>query len=111
MTVDESLVKEEILDHDSGQDNLMDSGMDYGSLGSDSRLDGSGVGGEDDGSSQMLPNKYEPKMTPTSQAHQLPEAVVEALAGPSGMQGVRNVILPKLRTKHLYCGFFVFLAV
>nr|XP_045582621.1 zinc finger and BTB domain-containing protein 7A-like isoform X11 [Procambarus clarkii] len=86
--VDESLVKEEMVDHvDNSQDDVVDSGMDYGSMGSDSRLDGSG-GGEEDPSSQMLPNKFEHKVNPSQgQAQPLPEAVVEALAGPSGMQG------------------------
>ncbi|KAK8744068.1 hypothetical protein OTU49_000987 [Cherax quadricarinatus] len=86
--VDETLVKEEMVDHvDNSQDDIVDSGMDYGSMGSDSRLDGSG-GGEEDPSSQMLPNKFEPKINPSQgQAQQLPDAVVEALAGPSGMQG------------------------
>ncbi|KAG0728453.1 Broad-complex core protein isoform 6 [Chionoecetes opilio] len=82
--VDETLVKEEMIDQgDTGQEDMMDSGMDYGSVGSDSRLEGSagGGGGDED---PMLPGKYEPK-TNTSQ-HAIPEAVVEALAGPSGMQ-------------------------
>ncbi|XP_071530855.1 uncharacterized protein [Panulirus ornatus] len=85
--VDESLVKEEMVDHiDNSQDDVMDSGMDYGSIGNDSRLEGPAGGGEEDPSSHMLPNKFEPKVNP-SQAQPLPEAVVEALAGPSGMQG------------------------
>ncbi|XP_045112939.1 zinc finger and BTB domain-containing protein 7A-like isoform X9 [Portunus trituberculatus] len=81
--VDETLVKEEMIDQgDTGQEDMMDSGMDYGSVGSDSRLEGSaGGGGEED---HMLPGKYEPKANPSQQA--IPEAVVEALAGPSGMQ-------------------------
>ncbi|XP_042233662.1 broad-complex core protein isoforms 1/2/3/4/5-like isoform X21 [Homarus americanus] len=85
--VDETLVKEEMVDHvDNNQDDVIDSGMDYGSMGSDSRLDGSG-GGEDDPASHMLPNKFEQKVNPSQGQSQLPEAVVEALAGPSGMQG------------------------
>ncbi|XP_050686726.1 protein bric-a-brac 2-like isoform X12 [Eriocheir sinensis] len=82
--MDETLVKEEMIDQeDTGQEDLMDSGMDYASVGSDSRLDGSatGGGGEED---HILPGKYEPKANPGHQA--IPEAVVEALAGPSGMQ-------------------------
>lgn len=71
---------------EEGPDDVMDSGMDYGSVGSDSRLDGSAGGGEEDPTGHLLPNKYEQKLNPQSQA--LPEAVVEALAGPSGMQGV-----------------------
>lgn len=64
-----------------------DDGMDYGSLGSDSRLEGSCGGEGEDNASLMIPNKYEQSVA-TSQAQPLPEAVVEALAGPSGMQGV-----------------------
>lgn len=88
--MDETLVKEEMIDQgDTGQEELLDSGMDYGSVGSDSRLDGSatGGGGEDD---HLLPGKYEPKANPGQQA--IPEAVVEALAGPSGMQTVGVVL-------------------
>ncbi|XP_063864405.1 broad-complex core protein isoforms 1/2/3/4/5-like isoform X2 [Scylla paramamosain] len=44
--VDETLVKEEMIDQgDTGQEDMMDSGMDYGSVGSDSRLEGSAGGG------------------------------------------------------------------
>ncbi|XP_068211067.1 longitudinals lacking protein, isoforms H/M/V-like isoform X37 [Palaemon carinicauda] len=83
--VDESLVKEEVEDTLDSRDDVIDSGMDYGSLGSDSRLDGSV--GDDDG--KMLPNKFEPNVGSQSESHSqpLPDAVVEALAGPSGMQG------------------------
>ena len=83
--VDETLVKEEMIDQgDTGQEDMMDSGMDYGSVGSDSRLEGSAGGGTEE--DHMLPGKYEPKANPSQQA--IPEAVVEALAGPSGMQTV-----------------------
>ncbi|XP_066970634.1 zinc finger and BTB domain-containing protein 7C-like isoform X28 [Macrobrachium rosenbergii] len=83
--VDESLVKEEVEDTVDNRDDVIDSGMDYGSLGSDSKLDGS-VGDED---GQMLPNKFEQNISSQSesQSQPLPDAVVEALAGPSGMQG------------------------
>ncbi|XP_047492369.1 longitudinals lacking protein, isoforms H/M/V-like isoform X15 [Penaeus chinensis] len=81
--VDETLVKEEMEEPLSTN---QDDGMDYGSLGSDSRLEGSCGGEGDDNASLMIPNKYEQNVA-TSQAQPLPEAVVEALAGPSGMQG------------------------
>ncbi|XP_069999009.1 zinc finger and BTB domain-containing protein 14 isoform X1 [Penaeus vannamei] len=81
--VDETLVKEEMEEPISTN---QDDGMDYGSLGSDSRLEGSCGGEGDDNASLMIPNKYEQNVA-TSQAQPLPEAVVEALAGPSGMQG------------------------
>ncbi|XP_064092719.1 zinc finger and BTB domain-containing protein 14-like isoform X30 [Macrobrachium nipponense] len=83
--VDESLVKEEVEDTVDNRDDVIDAGMDYGSLGSDSKLDGS-VGDED---GQMLPNKFEQNISSQSesQSQPLPDAVVEALAGPSGMQG------------------------
>lgn len=83
--VDETLVKEEIDDPTDNREDMLDSGMDYGSLGSDSRLDGSLGGDGEDG--QMLPNKFEQKVGSQAQNQQLPESVVEALAGPSGMQG------------------------
>merc|ERR1719167_1987400 len=56
----------------------MDSSMDYGSMGGESRL-----GSED--SNQLLPNKFDPSMVQHQQ--HMPESVAEALAGPSGMQG------------------------
>ncbi|XP_042233587.1 protein jim lovell-like isoform X11 [Homarus americanus] len=84
--LDEVLVKEEMVESlDDSRDNLLDSGMDYGSLSGDSRIENSTTdGGPQDHHSQMLPNKYDQSLV--SQPH-LPEAVVEALAGPSGMQG------------------------
>ncbi|KAK7066937.1 hypothetical protein SK128_026749 [Halocaridina rubra] len=87
--VDETLVKEEVDDSNDNRDDVVDSGMDYGSLGSDSRLDGSLGGDADNSSSHLLP-KYEKNGASQSQsqgAQPLPESVVEALAGPSGMQG------------------------
>ncbi|XP_042892418.1 zinc finger protein 316-like isoform X11 [Penaeus japonicus] len=81
--VDETLVKEEM---EEPLNTSQDDGMDYGSLGSDSRLEGSCGGEGEDNASLMIPNKYEQSVA-TSQAQPLPEAVVEALAGPSGMQG------------------------
>ncbi|XP_064092620.1 zinc finger and BTB domain-containing protein 46-like isoform X30 [Macrobrachium nipponense] len=79
--VDETLVKEEILDTaDDSRDNMLDSGLDYGSLGAENRLDSS-----NDASNTVLPNKFDTPMMPSQT--QLSEPVVEALAGPSGMQG------------------------
>ncbi|XP_071530926.1 uncharacterized protein [Panulirus ornatus] len=75
--VDETLVKEEIVDTvDDNQGDMMDSGMDYGSMG----------GGDSSTGGEEQINKYTQQM---DQKHPqpLPEAVVEALAGPSGMQG------------------------
>ncbi|XP_071514980.1 uncharacterized protein [Panulirus ornatus] len=85
--LDETLVKEEMVESlDESQNELLDSGMDYGSLNTDSRVENSTAeGGASDHQGQMLPNKYDQSLVP-SQPH-LPDAVVEALAGPSGMQG------------------------
>lgn len=86
--LDETLVKEEIVDTvDDSRDDGLDSGMDYGALGADSRVGGSSDGMGADHTSQMLPNKFDQPMVPTQQ--HLPDSVTEALAGPSGMQGVR----------------------
>ncbi|XP_069173785.1 zinc finger and BTB domain-containing protein 7A isoform X41 [Procambarus clarkii] len=75
--VDETLVKEEIVDSvDDNQGEMLDSGMDYGSMGGGD----SSTGGEEQG------NKYTHQLDP-KHPQPLPEAVVEALAGPSGMQG------------------------
>ncbi|XP_069944069.1 zinc finger and BTB domain-containing protein 7A isoform X14 [Cherax quadricarinatus] len=75
--VDETLVKEEIVDTvDDTQGEMLDSGMDYGSMGGGD----SSTGGEEQG------NKYAHQLDP-KHPQPLPEAVVEALAGPSGMQG------------------------
>ncbi|KAK7074628.1 hypothetical protein SK128_008416 [Halocaridina rubra] len=75
--MDETLVKEEILDDmvDNNSD-IVDSGLDYGVVSGDP-LD------TNESSNPMLPNKYEPQVLPS----QSQEPVVEALAGPSGMQG------------------------
>lgn len=75
VNVDESLVKEEILDDQNESD--MTEG-DYCGLG-----DNSGDGSQDTGG-LMIP-KFDDQ--PVDQAGTLPESVVEALAGPSGMQG------------------------
>ncbi|XP_069944011.1 protein abrupt-like isoform X16 [Cherax quadricarinatus] len=85
--IDETLVKEEMVESlDDSRDNMLDSGLDYGSLSADSRVENSTTeSGAPDHHSQLLPNKYEQSLVP-SQPH-LPDAVVEALAGPSGMQG------------------------
>ncbi|XP_045582585.1 longitudinals lacking protein, isoforms H/M/V isoform X17 [Procambarus clarkii] len=85
--IDETLVKEEIVDSlDDSRDNMLDSALDYGSLSADSRVENStGDNSAPDHHSQMLPNKYDQSLV-SSQPH-LPDAVVEALAGPSGMQG------------------------
>ncbi|KAK8752267.1 hypothetical protein OTU49_017496 [Cherax quadricarinatus] len=83
--VDESLVKEEMVETiDSNQSEGNESGMQYGHVGSDPGMDGSG-GGEEH-SSHMLPNKFDQSVIP-GQAQPLADAVAEALAGPSGMQG------------------------
>lgn len=89
--LDETLVKEEIMDPlPEDQDNLMSSGMDYGSLASESRLENStSDANTQDHQGQLLSAKYEQQQPlGPSQSHHLPDAVVEALAGPSGMQGV-----------------------
>ena len=86
--LEDTLVKEEIMDPlPEDKDDFMNSGMDYGSMASDGRLENS----TSDGSTQehqLLSAKYEQQPLGPSQSHHLPEAVVEALAGPSGMQGV-----------------------
>lgn len=83
--VDESLVKEEMVETlDSNQSEGMDSGMQYGHVGSDPGMDGSGGG--DEHTSHMMPNKFDQPGIP-GQAQPLADAVAEALAGPSGMQG------------------------
>lgn len=83
--VDESLVKEEMVETlDSSQSEGMDTGMQYGHVGSDTGMDGS----QDDHSSHMIANKYDQPVLP-GQTQPLADAVAEALAGPSGMQGVR----------------------
>ncbi|KAG0701729.1 Longitudinals lacking protein, isoform G [Chionoecetes opilio] len=85
--LDETLVKEEIMDPED-QDSLMNCGMDYGSLASDGRIENATTdGATQDHQGQMLPTKYEPQPLGPSQSHHLAESVVEALAGPSGMQG------------------------
>lgn len=72
--VDETLVKEEMVEtvDDSQGDAQHDSSMDYGTVG--------GVDGSTDEHGKY--NQIDPK-----HPQPLPEAVVEALAGPSGMQG------------------------
>ncbi|XP_069997014.1 protein tramtrack, beta isoform isoform X13 [Penaeus vannamei] len=81
--VDESLVKEEMVETlDSSQSEGMDTGMQYGHVGSDTGMDGS----QDDHSSHMIANKYDQPVLP-GQTQPLADAVAEALAGPSGMQG------------------------
>ncbi|KAK3869674.1 hypothetical protein Pcinc_025036 [Petrolisthes cinctipes] len=85
--VDDTLVKEEVEEPlEDNQEILLNSGMDYGSIASDSRLENTTneVGGGQD-HNQLLPNKFEPSLVSGQQP--LPDAVVEALAGPSGMQG------------------------
>ncbi|KAK8375907.1 hypothetical protein O3P69_008563 [Scylla paramamosain] len=85
--LEETLVKEEIMDHlPEDKDSLMGSGMDYGSMTSDGRLENSSSDGGTQ-EHQLLSAKYEQQSLAPSQTHHLPEAVVEALAGPSGMQG------------------------
>lgn len=85
--VDESLVKEEMVETlDSSQSEGMDTGMQYGHVGSDTGMDG--AGSQDDHSSHMIANKYDQPVLP-GQTQPLADAVAEALAGPSGMQGVR----------------------
>ncbi|KAK4306080.1 hypothetical protein Pmani_022075 [Petrolisthes manimaculis] len=84
--VDDTLVKEEVEEPlEDNQEVLLNSGMDYGSIASDSRLENTTeVGGGQD-HNQLLPNKFEPSLVSGHQS--LPDSVVEALAGPSGMQG------------------------
>lgn len=91
--LDETLVKEEIMDPiPEDQDSMLNSGMDYGSMAPDNRLENStGDGNAQDHQGQLLSAKYEQQQQQPlgpGQAHHLPDAVVEALAGPSGMQGV-----------------------
>ncbi|KAG7165990.1 Longitudinals lacking protein-like 4 [Homarus americanus] len=82
--VDESLVKEEMVETiDNNQSEGLDTGMQYGHVGNDPGMDGSG-GGEEH--SHMMPNKFDQPVIP-GQAQPLADAVAEALAGPSGMQG------------------------
>lgn len=84
--VDESLVKEEMVETlDSSQSEGMDTSIQYGGVPSDPSMDGTG----EEHSNRMLPNKYEQPVIP-GQAQPLADAVAEALAGPSGMQGVRQ---------------------
>lgn len=84
--VDESLVKEEMVETlDSSQSEGMETSMQYGGVPSDPSMDGTG----EEHSNRMLPNKYEQPVIP-GQAQPLADAVAEALAGPSGMQGVRD---------------------
>lgn len=84
--VDESLVKEEMVETlDSSQSEGMDTSMQYGGVASDPSMDGTG----EEHSNRMLPNKYDQPVIP-GQAQPLADAVAEALAGPSGMQGVRD---------------------
>ncbi|KAK8375689.1 hypothetical protein O3P69_008461 [Scylla paramamosain] len=81
--VDESLVKEEMVETlDNSQSEGMDTSMQYGGVGSDPSMDGTG----EEHSNRMLPNKYDQPVIP-GQAQPLADAVAEALAGPSGMQG------------------------
>lgn len=83
--VDESLVKEEMVDTvDNNQPEAMDSSIQYGGVGSEPGIDS---GGGDEHSGHMVPNKYDQPVLP-GQPQSLPDAVAEALAGPSGMQGV-----------------------
>ena len=104
--VDESLVKEEMVETlDNSQSEGMDTSMQYGGVGSDPSMDGAG----DEHSNRMMPNKYDQPVIP-GQAQPLADAVAEALAGPSGMQGVRrehlldgdNCILTHLSIKHFF---------
>ncbi|XP_042216111.1 zinc finger protein 513-like isoform X9 [Homarus americanus] len=76
-SVDETLVKEEIVDTvEDNQGEMLDSGMDYGSVG----------GGDSSTGGDEQANKYTHHLD-AKHPQPLPEAVVEALAGPSGMQG------------------------
>ncbi|MPC88516.1 hypothetical protein E2C01_083422 [Portunus trituberculatus] len=91
--LEETLVKEEIMDHlPEDKDSLLGSGMDYGSMTSDGRLENSSSDGGTQ-EHQLLSAKYEQQSLAPSQTHHLPEAVVEALAGPSGMQGVSHRLI------------------
>ncbi|KAK3886149.1 hypothetical protein Pcinc_009726 [Petrolisthes cinctipes] len=82
--VDESLVKEEMVEAvDNTQPEAMDSSIQYGGVGSEPGIDS---GGGDEHSGHMVPNKYDQPVLP-GQPQSLPDAVAEALAGPSGMQG------------------------
>ncbi|KAG0711192.1 Longitudinals lacking protein, isoform G [Chionoecetes opilio] len=77
--VDESLVKEEMVETlDNSHSEEMD--LQYGVGGSDPSLDGA----TDDHSNRIMPNKYDQPGIP---GQPLADAVAEALAGPSGMQG------------------------
>lgn len=77
-SVDESLVKEEVIEgSEDNQGEGMDSRIEYGGMGGGD----SSTGGEEQGS------KF-PHQLDTKHPQPLHEAVVEALAGPSGMQGV-----------------------
>ena len=76
--VDESLVKEEVIEgSEDNQGEGMDSRIEYGGMGGGD----SSTGGEEQGS--KFPHQLDAK-----HPQPLHEAVVEALAGPSGMQGV-----------------------
>lgn len=74
--VDESLVKEEVIE---GSEDNQGEGM-------DSRIEYGGIGGGDSSTGEES-SKY-PHQLDAKHPQPLHEAVVEALAGPSGMQGV-----------------------
>ncbi|XP_050687246.1 zinc finger protein 513-like isoform X6 [Eriocheir sinensis] len=76
--VDESLVKEEVIEgSEDNQGEGMDSRIEYGGMGGGD----SSAGGDEQG------GKYSHQLDTKHGAQPLHEAVVEALAGPSGMQG------------------------
>lgn len=82
--VDESLVKEELIET---LDDSRSEGLDFMPVGSDSGMENPGGGGGDE---HMLPNKYDQPGgggIPGQAQQPLADAVAEALAGPSGMQG------------------------
>lgn len=92
VVVDDTLVKEEIEEPlEDNQETLLNSGMDYSSMPTDSRLENSANEGGGQDHNQLLPNKFEQPLVSGQQQPHLPESVVEALAGPSGMQGVRII--------------------
>lgn len=77
--VDESLVKEEIIEgSEDNQGEGMDSRIEYGGMG----------GGDSSAGGDEQSGKYSHQLDAKHGAQPLHEAVVEALAGPSGMQGV-----------------------
>lgn len=89
--MDDTLVKEEMVETvEDSQGDMHDSSVDYGALG----------GG--DTSTDEHGNKYNQQID-SKHPQPLPEAVVEALAGPSGMQGVcQFYYMYSIRTRKMH---------